>query len=90
METKPNWHDAAEFAIEQLERYTTMLDPECTCEPCQQCGNMPKECTGTECAQTCQCNECDHCHGTAAVAALRAAMTPNAPLNRRERSESPS
>lgn len=70
----PDLLDALEYCKEQLSRYVTMLDPECTCEPCPECGKMPSECTGTECAQTCQCNECDHCHGVMAVAAASAAI----------------
>ena len=70
---------AVDYAIECLQRYTTMLDPECMCDPCptcnagRECGKMPHECSGTDCAQRCQCNECDHCRGVAAIEALRAA-----------------
>lgn len=66
--------EATEYAIDCLERYTTMVDPECECEPCPQCEKMPIDCTGTECAQTCQCNECNHCHGVAAITIMRAAI----------------
>jgi len=77
---------AVDYAIECLQRYTTMLDPECMCDPCptcnagRECGKMPHECSGTDCAQRCQCNECDHCRGVAAIEALRAATKeePNA------------
>ena len=79
MDTKPHWHHAAEHVIECLERYTTMMDPECTCGLCPECGKIPADCSGTECAKTCQCSPCDHCMATWAIAGLRDAMvTPNA------------
>jgi hypothetical protein len=34
---------------------------ECECVPCPECRLMPKECTNTECANTCQCSDCVSC-----------------------------
>jgi len=33
----------------------------CECEPCPECGEAPKDCSGTDCAQMCSCRECDDC-----------------------------
>ncbi len=81
------WIATAEYVIYRLGRYVYAVDPDCNCEPCEQCGLMPAECTGTDCAATCQCNECDHCHGVAALKylskELRKAKQTGAPRRKR-------
>ncbi|MBI5922555.1 MAG: hypothetical protein HY847_13050 [Betaproteobacteria bacterium] len=52
----------AQWVDESLTRAVSHYASECECEPCPECGKMPHECTGTECAQTCQCSDCDHCN----------------------------
>lgn len=46
----------------------------CECVACAQCGKAPRECTGTECAQTCGCSECDSCMATQSLGIIRAAI----------------
>src|SRR6185437_3583686 len=65
-----------DYAIEVLDRYRLGSDPDCTCEDCPQCNKPPSECSGTECAQTCQCSECDHCRVVAAIEGLRSPQEP--------------
>ena len=52
----------AQWANESLTRAVCHYTSGCECEPCPECGKMPQECTGTDCAQTCQCSDCDHCN----------------------------
>jgi hypothetical protein len=65
---------AMEFAREQLQRHVDMLLQECDCEECPECGKLPHECSGTTCAQTCQCTTCDHCSAVDAIDSLAAAL----------------
>lgn len=69
-ETSAPSRGSIEYAIEVLKRYRDGSDPDCTCDDCPQCGRLPAECSGTQCAQTCQCSECDHCRVVAAIAGL--------------------
>lgn len=64
-----------EFAKDQLQRHVDMLLQECDCEECPECGKLPHECSGTTCAQTCQCTTCDHCLATDAIDGLTDAIT---------------
>jgi hypothetical protein len=43
----------------------------CECLNCTGCGRTPKECSGTDCSRTCDCQQCDHCQGEAAISAWR-------------------
>lgn len=63
--------DAIDYASYRIRYYTEAIDPECTCETCPQCSLLPAECSGTACAQTCDCTPCDHCKNTNALAALQ-------------------
>lgn len=65
---------AMEFAKDQLQRHVDMLLQECDCEECPECGKLPHECSGTACAQTCQCTACDHCLATDAIDGLTDAI----------------
>ena len=67
----------ARLALERLEYYLDALDSYCDCEDCPECGKRPHECSGTECAQTCQCRYCDRCLTLDAAEALRQALPPN-------------
>lgn len=52
--------DASRYlSDEYTEKY---LEEWCDCEPCPGCGKAPKDCTGTACAETCECKECRNCH----------------------------
>lgn len=70
-ETSAPSRGSIEYAIEVLKRYRDGSDPDCTCDDCPQCGRLPAECSGTQCAQTCQCSECDHCRVLAAIDGLK-------------------
>jgi len=55
-----------------VDELLVFLDPGiCECRECPECGRMPSECTGTECANTCQCSECGHCRIQFARAELK-------------------
>jgi len=68
----PDLLAACEEAIDRIEDLVEPL--ECECQTCEECGKMPRECTGTECAKTCSCSECDACRSTATLAFIRAAL----------------
>lgn len=63
-----------EFAKDQLQRHVDMLLQECDCEECPECGKLPHECSGTTCAQSCQCTTCDHCLASDAIDGLTDAI----------------
>lgn len=63
-----------DFVAECLERCQDQAFQSCECEECPQCGKMPDECTGTECAKTCQCSTCEHCVNEEAITELRALL----------------
>lgn len=65
---------AIQFAIERLDDCQNQAFQSCECEECEQCGEMPDKCSGTECAKTCQCITCDHCSNKAATEELRALL----------------
>ena len=74
------WRQTVEFARDQLINHVQMCSPECTCEPCPECGKQPSDCSGTACAQTCQCSACDYCQARDAAAGLtRLLSAPPAP-----------
>lgn len=68
---------AAQLALDRLEYYLDALDSYCDCNDCPECGKPPSECSGTDCAQTCQCRLCDRCLTLDAADALRQALRPN-------------
>ena len=58
----PTLLKALRFAHEVLE-YAVSVNAVgyCECEACQECGKSVDECSGTECARTCQCGHCLRC-----------------------------
>lgn len=73
---------ALELAFERLEICQDQAFQSCECEECKQCGQMPDECSGTDCAKTCQCSTCDHCSNALAMTELRALLDAPAYPNR--------
>ena len=63
-----------QFALSQLEICQYQAFQDCECETCLECGKMPDECTGTECAKTCQCSTCEHCMNEWVMEELRALL----------------
>lgn len=51
----------------------------CDCETCEECGKEPRDCSGTPCAQDCQCNECRHCHAEMCLEAIKASLDAEVP-----------
>jgi hypothetical protein len=65
--------------MECLERCQDQAFQSCECEQCQECGLMPDECSGTECARTCQCSTCEHCQNKDSIEALRSVLAAPMP-----------
>lgn len=59
---------------DQLGRAVEQVWHECECDICGQCGKMPRECSGTRCAETCQCSVCDHCIASSLIAEHKATV----------------
>jgi hypothetical protein len=64
---------ALRYAQDALETYRIGREG-CECEECGQCGKLARDCTGTKCAETCGCRECDDCHAAGAIAEAEAAL----------------
>lgn len=45
----------------------------CECHICPECGEMPRDCSNTECSKTCSCSECRYCR--------RGDTHPDEPIN---------
>lgn len=56
---------------DSLSRAVEQMWHECDCEACPECGQSPHACSGTACAETCQCSMCDFCAATSLIAAAK-------------------
>lgn len=68
-----------EFARDCLVICQDQAFQSCECESCRECGLMPDQCTGTDCAKTCQCTTCEHCMNKDSIDSLSAILAQRQP-----------